>query len=141
MIIRWLGLVVGVVALIGVRMLQNKLFYDPLIEFFHSDFQGKNLPELNQTKYLIHIGLRYMLNVLISLGMIAWFFRNRQHVQLSSLVFGIVGIGLLVTLSILLGDTKNSDYMALFYTRRMLMHPMLLFVLFPALYFQDLKKQ
>ncbi len=139
MITRWAGLVVGVFALISVRMFQGNLFYDPLIEFFHSEFQGQPIPDFNFTKYTIHLTLRYGLNVLISLGMIAWFFRNRKHVQLSAVVFGAVGILLLSTLTLLLNDSGSTDHMALFYTRRMLMHPMLLFVLFPALYFQDLK--
>ena len=139
LMIKWVGVCIGVLALIAVRYFQHNLFYDPLIAFFHGDFEGNPLPEFNMTRYVIHLALRYGLNVLISLGIIAWFFQNRQHVQLSALVYGIVGILLFTLLIIWLQDTESTSHIALFYTRRMLMHPLLLFVLFPALYFQDLK--
>jgi len=140
-VIKWVGVSIGVLALIAVRYFQHHLFYDPLIAFFHGDFEGNPLPEFNTTHYVIHLVLRYSLNVLISLGIIAWFFRNRQHVQLSALVYGAVGIILFILLLIWLQDTESTSHVALFYTRRMLMHPLLLFVLFPALYFQDLKRK
>ena len=53
--------------LVLIRMFETELFYDPLIEFYKSDYKNTPLPEINSIKLIGNLTLRFILNALISL--------------------------------------------------------------------------
>lgn len=121
---------------IGVRALQNHLFYDPLIPFFKGDFKSNSLPEFRVGLYILSIAFRYILNAAIGLAIIYVAFKSINHLKFAAFVLTLALTILLILLSYSL-FWEQENHTLLIYVRRILMHPILLFVLLPALYFQD----
>lgn len=123
-------------ALVGVRALQNHLFYDPLIPFFKGDFKTQILPGIHVWLYCLSMTFRYLINAAIGLSIIYVAFKSINHIQFAALVFALALI-ILLPLLIYAIHWPQEGHTLLIYVRRILMHPILLFVLLPALYFQD----
>lgn len=123
-------------ALVGVRALQNQLFYDPLIPFFKGDFKTQMLPEIHSWLYILSMIFRYLINTAIGLALIYVAFKSINHIKFAALVFALALI-ILLALLIYAIHWPQEGHTLLIYVRRILMHPILLFVLLPALYFQD----
>jgi len=125
-----------VVALVSVRFFEN-IFYDPLQDFFESDYLNNKLPAYNQTKLLLHLFFRYLLNAIISIGIIWFAFRNKAYVRFSLVFYSITFVALLIAF-VLLSQRANSDsYINLFYARRFIIQPLFVLLLVPAFYYQE----
>jgi exosortase F-associated protein len=134
-VIRSIGVVIGFLLLVMVRAGEETLFYDPLNRFFHSDFKGQPLPDFAVGQYLLSLTLRFVINTLISLGIIYVFLWSRKYLRVAAILYGALFLLLITALTILL-LSQTQQLMMLFYIRRLLMHPLLLFIFLPALYFQ-----
>lgn len=75
--LRWALIVVLIFALMAVRFFQTELFYDPLLAYFKTDYHHVAFPEIDLGKHLFSMLLRYGLNTLISLGIIAFIFNKK----------------------------------------------------------------
>lgn len=122
--------------LIAIRFLEDKIFYDPFLSFFKSEFQNELLPNYNTRKLFLNLFFRYTLNSAISVAIIQVLFNNRQLTRLSVWLYIILFVVLIVLFAIELYFFK--DYMLLFYTRRFLIQPLLLILFIPAFYYQKL---
>ncbi|MFK5982361.1 MAG: exosortase F system-associated protein [Flavobacteriaceae bacterium] len=125
--------------LILVRMFENELFYDPLLSFFKSDYSNNPLPEMNSFKLLGNIAFRFLLNTIVSLGILWVVFRDKGILKLSVFLFGILFCILMLAYSYLVFYSNSESFLPLFYVRRFLIQPILLLVLLPAFYFQKKK--
>lgn len=123
------------IGLVAVRYFQNTLFYDPLLEFFNSEYVASQLPELEFGKLVSSLLFRYMLNMLLSLGIIWVVFRSKEVLRLSILVYVIFLILFGGIFTFLLLQYQPGQYLPLFYVRRLLIQPILLLLLIPAFYF------
>ncbi len=118
-----------------IRFRESELFYDPLIPFFKSNYQRMMLPDMDMVKLFLHLFLRYLINTGLSL-MILWMaFRERGIIKFASLFYGVVFVVLMVVLSILFNIQEIGEYLPIFYVRRFLIQPILLFMLLPAFYY------
>jgi len=131
-------IVVLFLMLITVRAFVQPYFYDPLIEYFKSDYLHLPFPKLNLTIFFLNIFFRYALNTIISLGIIYLFFKNSKIINFSIKFYVIAFLLLSVLLFILLKFNLNQGYMLIFYVRRFLIHPLFLLLLLPAFYYQKL---
>lgn len=133
--LRILLLLLSVMGFLAVRALEQDLFYDPFITFFKGDHQHAAIPQLQWGKYLLHVVLRYASNALLSLLTLWALFQNKEYLRFALLLM----LGLLVLflplMVILIHTSQPGSYMALFYVRRFLMHPLLVLLLIPAFYF------
>ncbi len=126
--------------LVLIRAYAATLFYDPLILFFKMTHSSPALPDFDGVGLFLHISLRFWMNTLISLSILWLIFSNRELVQLSLILYGTLFIILLCAFVLLLYTYEPGAYMALFYVRRFLIHPLLLLVLIPGFYFFRNKK-
>jgi len=127
--------------LLGVRILAQNYFYDPLIEYFRSDYLYMEIPKLNFTKFWGFLFLRYLLNTSLSLIIIYLTFYNRKVLVFSSRFYGLALIVLSFLFWVLLEFDLNLGYRLTFYIRRFLIHPVFLIILLPAFYYQKLKRR
>ena len=134
--VRILMIVLLVGTLVGIRLFEDSLFYDPLIDFFKTDHTTKPLPEINTVKVLAHVGFRFLLNTLVSLGIIWTLFKDIGMLKLSMVLYGLLFISLILVFSFLLFSSETGNHMTLFYVRRFLIQPIFLLILLPAFYFQ-----
>lgn len=121
--------------LVLVRFRESALFYDPLVSFFYDDYQSLLLPEIEWTTYLLNLLLRYGLNMLISIVILWLAFKDRGIVKFSLLLYTIVFVVLVPLFVILWKTSSQGEYMTLFYVRRFLIQPLLIFILLPAFYY------
>ncbi|WP_339849841.1 exosortase F system-associated protein [uncultured Dokdonia sp.] len=121
--------------LLYVRFRESELFYDPLIDYFHGDYQNKTLPELAQGKFFLNVLLRYFINMLLSLGILWAVFTDRSILKFTSIFYLIVLVILLSPFYYLLHHHNPSEYLPLFYVRRFLIQPLLIFLLLPAFFY------
>jgi exosortase F-associated protein len=119
--------------LVSVRLFQDMLFYDPLIAFFKAN--AKILPELDSLKLFLSLSLRFLINTLLSLGILAVLFKDRGVVKLSAILYVIFFIVLIVAFCLVLEQNKPNLLM-LFYIRRFLIQPLFLILFVPAFYYQ-----
>jgi exosortase F-associated protein len=135
-LIRYTGISVALFLIICVRIFEKKMFYDPFLPFFKSDYQNKPLPDFEILKLTLNLFLRYFVNTLLSISIIYLLFQNKMHVKIASFLYLILFVVLIIIFSVLLYGSDQPDYLLLFYVRRFLIQPILLLLLIPAFYFQ-----
>ena len=123
--------------LILVRAFAPQLFYDPLTEYFKNDYLHKAIPEFDIFKLFSNLFLRYLLNTLISIGIIYLFYKSKRYLTFSVLFYSVAFLILSLLLYIILNTDFTSSHLPLFYTRRFLIHPIFVLILLPAFYYQN----
>ena len=128
-----------VIMLAAIRLFEEQLFYDPLIHFFRSDYLTGKIPEIKFGLLLGNLGLRYLVNTLISLVIIYLAFRDKQIMKFAGLLYGILFVICFTLFVFLMINIENEHYLALFYVRRFLIHPLFILILLPAFYYYRLR--
>ncbi|AVR44301.1 exosortase F system-associated protein [Christiangramia fulva] len=128
-----------VLCLAAIRLFEDGLFYDPLIRFFKSDYLLGEIPEYHLGKLLLNLFIRFMLNTLISLAIIYLAFRDIQILRFSALLYAILLVAGFIVFTFLLINIEHEHYLALFYVRRFLIHPLFILILLPAFYYYRLR--
>lgn len=126
--------------LVAVRFFEH-YFYDPLQNYFEYDYLHTKLPEINTVKLLFHISLRYLLNAVISLGIIWVAFRNKNYINFSIYFFSVAFLILIIAFWFSIQTQFENYYLFGFYVRRFLIHPVFIIVLLPAFYYQYKKQR
>ena len=65
-ILNWLFVFVGILGLISVRFLEDKIFYDPFLAFFKGDYKVAMIPDFDSVKLIISHLLRFFLTKALS---------------------------------------------------------------------------
>lgn len=123
-----------------IRAFESDLFYDPLIVYFQNDYLYTKMPEINTWKLVIDTLLRYILNSLITIGIIQVAFEKKRFVKFAGFFLMLAFIILIVIYVFLLRNQFESGYLFPFYIRRFLIHPLFLLLLLPAFYYHKLNK-
>lgn len=133
--LRWVAIVICVVGLMAVRLLQEQLFYDPLLKYFQSDYHNQPLPEIILCKHFLSMTLRYSLNTFLSIIIIYLLFKNWGYTKFSFFVY-LVGYLLFFAFYFYFIQTKFSlGFTAGFYVRRLVIQPIILLLLIPVLFY------
>ena len=128
---------VALVLLVAIRAFEDTLFYDPFLDFFKGPYQRAPLPEFSTGKLWGHIALRYGMNMILSILVLYALFRNRTLLRLSLWLYtGAFFIFAGMYFLLLYIQVSPQYYLAVFYLRRFLIQPLLLFILVPAFYYQ-----
>lgn len=123
--------------LLLIRAFEDVLFYDPLLKYFKGDYKHFPLPEMDMMKLQINIVYRFVLNTGISLGIIWLFFKDKQILKLSVLLYGVLFLLLLIGFNAVIYTSEGvGNKLPLFYIRRFLIQPIFLLILLAAFCFQ-----
>jgi exosortase F-associated protein len=123
-----------------VRAYEDSLFYDPLLNFFKSDYYNLPLPEIDNFQLFIGLLFRYFLNTLFSLAIIHVLFKDIEAVKFAALMYLIFFVILVLIFFFTLCFFGEENKMALFYIRRFLIQPIFLLLFLPAFYYQKQNK-
>ena len=126
--------------LAAIRYFENDLFYDPYLTFFQNDYLYIDNPRREVFKLTAFTTLRYVLNTVISLGILYVFFRDRNMIKFSVLVYSGAYIILLALFLYFVLNPKQEDYYLFFNIRRFLIQPIILLLLLPAFYYHKLRR-
>ncbi len=131
-----LSLVINLLGLLMAVRGFESVFYDPLITYFKSDYLHVKLHEIDKLKFIFNTFLRYLINSILSLGIIWLFFQRKDFLKFSAWFYFIGFIISMSALMLLLRNNFENNYLIAFYIRRFLIQPLFLFLLLPALHYQ-----
>lgn len=135
-ILNWFLVIVGVFGLVGVRMLEDQIFYDPFLIFFHEGNKDISFPEFEWGKLIISHIFRYILNLFFSCIIIHFLFKNKdwtvQGTVLISIIFAITFPIYLYCIY----DRFDIGYLFSFYMRRFVIQPLILLLIVPLFYYR-----
>ncbi|MCY2688618.1 exosortase F system-associated membrane protein [Salinimicrobium sp. TH3] len=130
-----LGLV-GVLALI--RVYEYRFFYDPFMYFFEQAYQSGETIDFSFEMFF-NVFLRFSLNTLVSLLILWVAFQSWGIIKFSGVIYLTFFIVLFPLFVYLMHHVQPQDYLAAFYVRRFLAHPLLILILLPAFYYYRLQ--
>jgi exosortase F-associated protein len=119
-----------------IRAFEEELFYDPFLVYFEGDFSDLPLPELNSLQLFVGLLFRYVLNTVLSLGIIYFLFKDNGMVKFASVLYLMFFLILIGAFFFILCFYGNQNNFLLFYVRRFLIQPLFLILFIPAFYFQ-----
>jgi len=123
--------------LVAVRLFEKQLFNDGLIQFFQHNYLTEKLPFVPKNTILLTDSLRYWLNTLISIAILKLYFNQRDLNKFLFLIYTVFFLVAIFVFNYALSHYQSGDYLLLFYVRRFLIQPLLLFILLPALLYQQ----
>jgi exosortase F-associated protein len=124
-----------VILLALVRYFENQLFYDPLIKFYEADYLQDTIPYFETGKMFFNVLLRYSLNSIISLGILYVTFFDRKILEFSVYLYSIFFVICFTVFVFLIFEIESEHFLAIFYVRRFLIHPIFVLILMPAFYY------
>lgn len=128
----------GLLAII--RLFEEQLFYDPYLSFFKNDYLYIDNPRREVLKLTAFTTLRYLLNTIISLSILYVFFKDKNIVKFSALIYTLAYFILLLLFLYFVMNPKQEDYYLFFNVRRFLIQPIILLLLLPAFYYHKQKQ-
>ncbi len=137
-----LFLVLFFIALLAmVRFFEDYLFYDPFIVYYKKNFNLLPIPNLNLLHLFASYLFRYVLNMIFSLLLLYFVFKDLTVLKFAAFLYGIFFCILIFLFYLLLLKWGETNKMTLFYIRRFLIQPLFLGLFFPAFYLQKKSKQ
>lgn len=109
--------------LVLIRLFEDELFYDPYLLFFKNDYLHIDSPRREVFKLTAFTTLRYVLNSVISLGIIFMCFRDRSIIKFSFIIYVIAYVILIASFLYFVIHPRQEDYYLFFNMRRFLIQP------------------
>ena len=132
---KYLSLLLLVGMLVLIRVFEEQLFYDPYLTFFKNDYLYIDSPRQEIFKLTLYTSFRYILNTVISLGILYVLFRDIGVLKFATLIYVIAYIILISLFLYFVINPRQEDYYLFFNTRRFLIQPLILLMLIPAFYY------
>ena len=123
------------VLLILIRVFEQQLFYDPYLAFFENDYLYLDSPRRETLKLTLFTVLRYVINTILSLGVLFVIFRDQGILKFSVVIYAISLIILILIFLYFVINPRQEDYYLFFNVRRFLIQPVILLLLVPAFFY------
>ncbi|MFC6267125.1 exosortase F system-associated membrane protein [Frigoriflavimonas asaccharolytica] len=135
----WFLAIFGICGLIGIRMVESSIFYDPFLLYFHEANKQLEIPDFVWGQLILHHLFRFCLNLIFSAIILQGFFNNKkwtiQGIILMILVFAITFPIYLYCLN----SKLEIGYLFTFYMRRFVIQPIILLLIIPLFYYRKQK--
>src|SRR5690606_34045227 len=106
--------------LVLIRVFEEQLFYDPYLAFFKNDYLYIDSPRQEVLKLVGFTTLRFVLNTLISLGILFVLFNDNSIIKFSVIVYTVAFLVLMSLFLYFVIHPKQEDYYLFFNVRRFL---------------------
>lgn len=137
--VKYIFAMVLLVLLALIRLFEFEWFNDGLILFFQHDYLTEKLPWVPFDAIILTDSIRYWLNALISIMILNLFFWQKDLNKFLALIYTVAFLVLIILFIYFIKHYEAGNYLGLFYVRRFLIQPLLLFILLPALWYQHNK--
>lgn len=140
-ILSWLLVLAGVCGLVGVRMLEDAIFYDPFLNYFHEANKNISLPQFEWGKLILSHLFRFILNLFFSCIIIHFLFKNKEWTMQGAVLITVI---FAITFPIYLYciyDQFEIGYLFSFYMRRFVIQPLILLLIVPLFYYRKQMSQ
>lgn len=128
--------ILGIFGLIAVRVFEDRLFYDPFLDYFHEANKNQHFPDFEWGKLMAGHLFRFFLNLFFSCLIIHFWFNNKRWTIQGALLMVIV---FAITFPIYLyciSDRFEVGYLFSFYMRRFVIQPLILLLIIPLFYYR-----
>ena len=122
--------------LIVIRLFEIPYFDDGLIRFFQHNYLTGPLPKVSFFNIFWIDSIRFWINTAISILILRLYFNQSGLVKFLLLLFTVAYLIAVIILYVSVQNYQAGHYLILFYSRRFLIQPILLLLLFPALWYQ-----
>ncbi|HAO07256.1 MAG TPA: exosortase F system-associated protein [Chryseobacterium sp.] len=139
--LNWVLVILGVLGLVSVRILEDRIFYDPFLNYFHEANKNIPFPSFEWGKLISGYLFRFILNLLFSCVVIHFWFKNRQWTIQGAILITII---FAITFPIYLYsiyDRFEIGYLFSFYMRRFVIQPLILLLIIPMFYYRKQTSQ
>ncbi|UFH30818.1 exosortase F system-associated protein [Chryseobacterium sp. C-71] len=135
-ILNWFLIAVGVCGLFGVRILEDRIFYDPFLDYFHIANKNIPLPEFEWLKLIFSHVFRFILNLFFSCLIIHFLFKNKHWTIQGALLISIIFVITFPIYIYCIHDKFQIGYLFSFYMRRFVIQPLILLLIVPLFYYR-----
>ena len=135
-ILRWFLVICGILGLIAIRGLEDKLFYDPFLHFFKSANQNEVFPNFIWEKLILSYLLRFGLNTFFSLIIVHFLFQNKDWTKQAFILIALVFLIVFPIYLYCIYDRFQFGYLFSFYVRRFVIQPLTVILLIPVFYYR-----
>ena len=135
-ILNWIIVILGIFGLIGVRMMEDRLFYDPFLDYFHLANKDAVFPDFVWFKLVLNYLFRFLLNLILSAVVVHFIFKNNQW-TVQAMVLMLIVFAITFPLYLYAISTKfEIGYLFSFYMRRFVIQPLILLLIIPMFYYR-----
>ena len=135
-ILNWIIVILGIFGLIGVRMMEDRLFYDPFLDYFHLANKDAVFPYFVWFKLVLNYLFRFLLNLILSAVVVHFIFKNNQW-TVQAMVLMLIVFAITFPLYLYAISTKfEIGYLFSFYMRRFVIQPLILLLIIPMFYYR-----
>ncbi|MGA9211684.1 exosortase F system-associated membrane protein [Kaistella sp.] len=135
-IVKWLFVALAIFGLIGVRMMENQLFYDPFQAFFHLANKHAPFPDFNWFLLVLNYLFRFLMNLLLSAAVVYLIFKNKQWTLQAIILMLIVFVITFPIYLYCIHAKFEIGYLFSFYMRRFVIQPLILLLIIPLFYYR-----
>lgn len=135
-ILNWLIVIAGILGLMSVRMMENQLFYDPFLDYFHVADKNAHFPDFVWSKLILSHLFRFALNFIFSLIIVHFIFKRKDWtLQAGILILLVFAITFPIYLFCVY-QHFDVGYLISFYMRRFVIQPLILLLIIPMFYYR-----
>lgn len=135
-ILNWILVFVGILGLVSVRFLEDKIFYDPFLAFFKGNYKVAQIPEFLWGKLVISHFFRFLLNLFFSAFVIHFMFLNKKWTQQAVVLITVAFLFFFPIYLWCLHTKMEIGYLFTFSVRRFVIQPIILLLIIPIFYYR-----
>ena len=126
----------GILGLVSVRFLEDKIFYDPFLEFFKADYKVAQVPDFIWGKLMLSHFFRFALNLIFSAIVVHFMFLNKKW-TIQAVVLMVVAFLFFFPIYLwCLYSKMEIGYLFTFSVRRFVIQPIILLLIIPIFYYR-----
>lgn len=135
-LLNWVLVFAGILGLISVRFLEDKIFYDPFLNFFKADYKVAQIPEFEIVKLIISHVFRFLLNLFFSAIVVQFMFLNKKWTLQAIALMTITFLFFFPIYLWCLFSKMEIGYLFTFSVRRFVIQPIILLLIVPIFYYR-----
>lgn len=135
-ILNWILVFAGILGLVSVRFLEDKIFYDPFLAFFKGNYKVAQIPEFLWGKLIISHFFRFFLNLFFSAVVIHFMFLNKKWTLQAVVLITVAFLFFFPIYLWCLYTKMEIGYLFTFSVRRFIIQPIILLLIIPIFYYR-----
>ena len=126
----------GILGLVSVRFLEDKIFYDPFLEFFKADYKVAQVPDFIWGKLMLSHFFRFALNLIFSAIVVHFMFLNKKWTIRAVFLMAVAFLFFFPIYLWCLYSKMEIGYLFTFSVRRFVIQPIILLLIIPIFYYR-----
>ena len=126
----------GILGLVSVRFLEDKIFYDPFLEFFKADYKVTQVPDFIWGKLMLSHFFRFALNLIFSAIVVHFMFLNKKWTIQAVFLMAVAFLFFFPIYLWCLYSKMEIGYLFTFSVRRFVIQPIILLLIIPIFYYR-----